>query len=330
MAEALALLSWEENGLVGTQTKLANFVSQLQSMLDINAAGIPCSYIDPTVIAECVPYAESTDDIPEEKYNASIIPIEFEDGIPIVNGIPVWERLDGEPIAYYKIFKEYRDMKLNDPARSRSMGRMAENMDVPGKFLTILSKIYNWMFRVKAFDMNYENEIALKRHHMALDLETKHSKYANTLVENAMKYLEEHPAQLNPKIAMQMVEIGMKYGRISVGLQGDKPGSQSAAGHQTNIAISQQMTHTEADLAIIGQGDMQGQRGRSQMSQVERQLADNMKDVSVLSSVMHVLNKSGALGQAVRVDLAGEKPASNEDNEIEGAYKIETEAGDSK
>lgn len=325
MTEAVALLQWQEQGIVANQNKLANFVQQLQSTLDINREGIPLQYIDPTVIASQVPYYDNAEDIPEEVYKEAIVKIDFEDGIPVANGLPLWERLDGETIPYYKLFKEYRDMKyyelkdtsINNKASytdtntvtetrtiigTRSLARLSEHCGVPGKLLNILARIYHWMMRVKCFDMQKEREIALKRQRRAEELEYKHSRAANELLEQAMKYIKEHPAQLNPKVAIQMVELGMKYGRISAGLLGDKPGTQSSVAHQTNIAISQSSTHNQADQMVIANmgSDNQGYKDGRNISDVERRMADSMKDNSNLMSIINVLNRSGALSAAIK------------------------------
>lgn len=318
MVEAVSLKVWEEQGIVSIQKKLADFVQQLQSMIELNREGIPLTLVDPTVIAECAPYAQSTDDIPEEKYHSAMTQVDFEDGIPVVNGVPLWERLDGEKMEYYKIFKEYRDMKyLSDAATpTRSMATLAEQLNIPGRLINILARIYHWALRVRCFDIFKEREIALKRRKQAEELEIKHAKYSNEMLENSLKWINEHPAAMNAKTAVQMIEIGLKYGRISLGLQGDKPGAQSAAVHQTNIAISQSNNLNEADQMVVANvgGDTQGLKDKSQLSAVERKLADSMKEPGNLMSVLHVLNKSGAFAAAVKTNMNEE---NNDDNIIE-------------
>jgi hypothetical protein len=344
MTEALAVLNWEENGILGSQRKLGDFVAQMQSTVENNYNGFPLQLIDATVVAECVPFAETLDDIDNDKYAAAIRPVEFEDDLPVIDGVPIWERLDGEKIDYYKIFKEYRDMRYIDTSdlATRSMARLAEKLNVSGRLLSILARIYHWVIRVRAFDIYKAREIEHIKQREQEELESKHSKNAAELLDSAMKYIREHNNQLNPKVAMQMVELGMKYGRISVGLQGDKPGAQSSVAHQTNIAISQSNTTQSADQMLIagnvgananaGAGANQGRRG--QLSGVERQLADNMKDQSNLVSILHVLNKSGALKVAV-AGTEADKPtldgdadtntdnAENTDSTVEANYTVE-------
>jgi hypothetical protein len=355
MAEALSLQVWESQGIIPLQRKLADFVHQMQQTIEINREGIPMSYIDPTIIAECVPHAETTDDIPEQKFRSAIVPISFEDGIPAVEGIPFWERLDGEKMDYYKIFKLYRDMRylpvimqdgvdtstsassatstassLSTPSTyvvgNRSMASLAERLNINGKLVNILARIYHWSIRVKCYDLYKERELALRKRIVAEELEHKHSQYSNKLLEDALKWLDTHPASINAKTAMQMIEIGMKYGRISVGLLGDKPGAQSSAVHQTNISVSSSHTINEADQMIIANGGANQSQGRTQGSAVERQMAANMQDPDNMMSILHVLNSSGALETAVKTSLSSKVKQMKEQND--DIIEVNAESGE--
>jgi hypothetical protein len=335
-SQSTELITWEQDGIVREQNKLANFIAQLQNLCDINQEGLPLQYIDPTVIAECLPYCETTDDVPDEKYKQAITKLDIEDGILCIQGLPFWERLDGETFGYYKIFKEYRDMKyVNDThLNTRSIARLSELINVPGRLLNILSKIYHWAPRIKTYDMFKQRDISLRRARQAEELEGKHAKYSNDLLEQAIKYLKEHPGQLNPKTALQMVELGMKYGRISAGLLGDKPGAQGqgSAVHQTNITLAQSTTHNQADQMVnINAGDTQGQgTSGGNKSRVEQQLADNMKDNTTLASVLHVLNKSGAFAaMKPREEKAQMTDSDGYDIDDAEVIEVEVQGGDS-
>jgi tetrahydromethanopterin S-methyltransferase subunit A len=75
----IALLDWEDKGTLQLNQKLANFVAQMQSMQDITSNGDYMSYIDPTIVAECIPYCETLDDMDEHKFNESVVKFDFED-----------------------------------------------------------------------------------------------------------------------------------------------------------------------------------------------------------------------------------------------------------
>ena len=340
----IATIDWEKTGVANLKHKLGQFVAQLQQMMEVNNGGDYRAYIDPTVIAEVIPYCETLDDLSDDQIKKATVKIDFEDGIPVVEGIPFWERLDGEPIDYYKIFKAYRDMKYENVVitgttashtviNNRSIAKLAELHNISGRILTTLSKIYHWSLRCKSFDFFKIREISLKKQHQAEELECKHSKYSNELLEQAIKYLKEHPSQLDPKVALQMVEIGMKYGRISVGLLGDKPGSSASAVHQTNINVSQ--TNNTADQMLnmqtgaSGNDTNQGSKGSGCGSDVERQYANNLKEESNLVSILHVLNKSGAFKNAISPEDKDKQVGKDEGDDFSDVIDI-TPVKDSK
>jgi hypothetical protein len=318
----LAVLEWQENGLVKSQNKLATFIAELQEQAPLHPtgalAGIPKYYIDPTIIAECAPYCTTTDDIPEKSLEAAEIPIDIEDGYPVVLGLPIWERLDGEKMGYYKLFREYRDMKYyNDThLNQRAIAKLAENVSVPGKLLSTLSKIYHWAFRVKAYDKYKATELAMKKQRNAEELESKHAKFSNELLEQAVNYLKAHKEKLEPKVALDMVQVGMKYGRISAGLQGDKPGSHSssAASHQTNIQIAQSATHNSVENSLSINANTPSADGNGGKD-IQQQFTGGLKNTGTMASILHVLNKSGALRSATEQNIEKDGEGAEEQNE---------------
>lgn len=326
MADALALQHWQDNNLVSTQNKLASFISELQAKIAISGGqgGLPEFYIDPTAIAECVPYCDSTDDIPEHQLNAAHVKIEQEsmvDGqggyvMPTVGGVPIWDRLDGEKIDYYKIFKEYREMKYTAITTSagaynghsglsqRSIGRLSEQLNTPGRLLTILSKIYHWGLRVRAYD-NYKTvEHQLVRERNAELLELKHAKFSNSLLEQAFDYLKTHEDKLDPKVAMDMINIGMKYGRISAGLPGDRPtceartgNNKSGYGNGTSFQGSDGYIANQINVVgniQSGENIVNSTNQSGPKNNIEQQFSSGLKNNGTVASILHVLNRSGA------------------------------------
>ena len=134
--EANALqLSWDA-GKIEVQKKLSEFVQYFQINLPRNIQGIPLQLIDPTVILQATVGAETTDDVDEDALRAATTNIDFSEGFPTIGGLPIWERLDGELIDYYKLFKEYREMKLL--YGSRSLARLSETHGISGIHLNYL------------------------------------------------------------------------------------------------------------------------------------------------------------------------------------------------
>lgn len=287
--EANALqLNWDA-GKVEVQKKLSEFVQYFQINLPRNTQGIPLQLIDPTVILQATVGAETTDDVDEDSLRAAITNIDFSEGYPTIGGLPIWERLDGEIIDYYKLFKEYREMKLL--YGSRSIARLAENHNISGAYLNYLSRIYHWQLRCCGYDQFKKAEKEMQRQMQIEQLENIHAEAANQLLTDAMSYFKKHPEQLNPKIALQMVQTSVKVSRLALGLGGDR-----VTGSPTHINI-QQSTHTDAESVM-------------QVNSVNT-ASPNKEDLTHLQSILHVLDSSGAFRESVPsevIELDPEEP----------------------
>jgi hypothetical protein len=278
MGTNLPALTWDP-GRYEFQRKLGNFVQYFQINLPTNAYGVPLQLINPMMLTDTLLDAETTDDVPDRVVENAIMSIDFEEGMPLADGVPIWERFDGEMVDYYNLFKQYKDMLY--VGGTRALAKLSANTNIEGKNLAVLSKVYHWQLRCKAYDAFKRMEAQRKRQYEIEKLESKHMEASKTLLEAGLKYLDDHPEQLNPKIALQMVQVAMKAGRLSLGLNADKPGSGDSA---PSININQTSS---------GGGDMSTtvEVGGQDSQQKEAPL-------DYLQSIVHILDKSGALDQA--------------------------------
>lgn len=279
MSDKIPALIWDD-GKFEFQRKLGNFVQYFQVNLPINGYGMPTQLINPLVIAENMLDCQTTDDIPEEILDASIINIEYDQGMPLVEGLPVWERFEGELVPYYDLFKQYREMLYT--TGSRAVSKLSAQHNIPGKSLQTLSKVYHWQLRCKAYDEYKKMEYERNKQFEIQRLETKHTKAADFLMDEALDYLKDHPEQMNPKIALQMFQTAVKASRLALGLSADKPdGSVRSA---TNINIHQSSGG--------------GESGATMSSSVHIGNGGAEQDTSYLQSIVHILDQSGALDKA--------------------------------
>lgn len=269
-----------DEGAVEVYRKLGNLVQYFQVNLPSNTHGIPLQLIDPSVLIGDLPSYESTDDVPSSVVKQATWDIVIEEAMPLIDGVPIWERLDGEPVGYYNLFKTYREALYLEG--TRAVTRVATLSGVPLRNLTMLSRAYHWPLRCKAYDFHKKLQAARMREVAIEKLESTHAKTADRLLEMSMTYLEEHEAQLSPKTAIQMLQVAAKMGRLAVGLQADKPGTDAGG---TNISINQTTMSGESS------------------SGSDAPLAVNTEqDVSHLQSILHILDKSGAFARTTVVD----------------------------
>jgi hypothetical protein len=268
-------------GAFEVHRKLGNLVQYFQVNLPTNAHGIPLQLIDPGVLIGDLPKYESSDDVPSAVIKKATWDITMEEAMPLIDGVPIWERLDGEPVPYYGLFKAYREALYLEGARA--VIKLSQSSGVPVRNLTMLSRSYHWAVRCKAYDLFKKMQAARMREIEIEKLEGKHAKVADKLLEMSMEYLEDHTAQLSPKTAIQLLQVAAKMGRLAVGLQADKPGTDSGG---TSINISQ---------TAMG--------GSDSSSNSDGPLAVNTtEDLSHLQSILHILDKSGAFPRTTVVD----------------------------
>lgn len=282
-----ALIEWDSTK-AGLQNKLGELVQYFQVSVPTNGDGIPVAYIDPTTIAQTLLDVETPDDVSDTIVKEATTPIEFDEGYPTIGGIPLWERLDGEPVPYYNLFKQYREMKYIQG--SRAIAKLADSSGMIGRHLNALARVYHWQLRTRAFDRFKEYEKQLARQQQVDQLETKHAKYANMMLEQAVNYLDNHPEQLSPKTAIQLAELAMRAGRLALGLNPDKPG-EGGPTHATNITISQNNADNinQMHIGSAGHGIGAGANGHG---------AGGAGDMKHLQDILQVLTYSGALDMA--------------------------------
>ena len=212
-------------------------------------------YIDAQVILDYLTDVTKTDEdpneIPERVINKASIAIEYIDGIPAVNGLPIWERLDCETLDFYHLFKIYREQKYvgvskekkqaENPAESegsvsndnalrryqRSFENLEEATGYTRKALYAISKVYHWQMRVGLYDQFHENFIEKEKNRMITLMETNHQKAAEGIFEKCVNYFEglgeKKLAKVSPKDMLGWMSKAIELHRLSLGLPGDKP-----------------------------------------------------------------------------------------------------------
>lgn len=281
-------------------TKLAAVVVQLQNSYFIGEN--PTRLVDPGSIATELPNTQVIEDFSESFLQSATIPVDYLDGIACVDGSPIWDRLENERMDFYNVFKLYRDSRyfmLDDGSyivKNRTIAGLARTLSVPAKVLMYISKIYHWAVRCNCYDTYMGMQMIKRRQQESLLLQSDQAKMAKALCDKAMQYINGNFDKLQPKEVLQALEIGLKFGRLSVGLLPDKPGTTN--GPQNNYSIVQNNTNNTADQMMINQLG-----GEADASPVERQLKQDIKDENNLLSILHVLQASGAMKTAVHEEL---------------------------
>lgn len=292
MVEACAAL--REIKVTKELKRLGSIVAQIQASFEVS--GFPSRIVLPGLIATELPNIESIEDFSEDFLQNASETVEIIDGMACIQGVPIWDRLTGERVAYFNAFKLYRDSRyfmLDDGTymiSHRTIAGLARELSIMPTILTYVSKTYSWLDRCKAYDSYMESMIQRRKNQEVAVLQSDHAQLARTLCDKAMNYLRKNFDKLQPKEVLQALELGIKFSRVSAGLLGDKPGSTSGA--QNSFSFVQNNT---ADKMV-----------QIQSNPVSTQLQQDIKQDDNILSILHVLQSSGAMSTAIHADLVSQ------------------------
>lgn len=284
--------------------RLARTVAQIQRTFNNNQQ--PSAIVDPQVVVEFIDHVDCFDDITDDERERSALTVEYLGEVPSIQGMPIWDRLPGERQDFFNVFKIYRDSRyflLDDGSQvvtSRTIGGLSQTLMIPGATMQYLSKLYAWDVRIAAYDSYMLRMQQRRQMQIANILQSDHLKIAQSLSKKAYSALN-NCSNLQPKEAIQLLDLSYKLARLSIGLLPDKPGSSATAvGNQTNLAIYQNTTHNNADQMMnINAAGAPTENG----GHVIQQLQEDMKQEDNILSILHVLQASGALTTAIHTNL---------------------------
>ena len=276
--------------------KLAQFIHILQAKL--TQLNQPNALLNPNYLAPHVPFCQTPEDVTDEMIHKSLWQVDIHAEHALIAGVPVWDRMEGERLDFYLLFKLYRDARygLIDSGDyvlcSRSLAGLAGKLDLPTQLLNVISRIYHWAARCEYYDTFFEMEIARRRQMEVQLLQRDHLKFSTQLLTNSIAFLHDNQHQLTPKDAISMAELGFKFSRLSLGLAPDKPLLNGFGGDPSAQGLSIQVNNAEQMVQL------------NTMGQAESRLHENIKEDDNLLSILSVLQRSGAMTTALGNDLA--------------------------
>ena len=277
---------------ITAMSNLGEYVSSLQINLPKNREGLPLEYVDPQILAE-TGFLDKNPNV--ENLDVAIIKLNYSEGFPTVDGMPFWERLDGETLPFYELFKQYRNqIDLNI---RRSIISIAESLNISSKFLYGLSRAYHWRQRAKAYDAYKIQKIELERNRNIQLMENKHHSAATKLFDLCMEHIDKNFGYddkeenllkiLSPKDIRELLEVAIKLERLSLGQHPDKPlisGDQSVV----NAIVTNYPSSTNQSPEVPAEIESKKQ----------------------LQNVVNILFSSGALDDAISKKLENKNAKS--------------------
>lgn len=249
---------------------------------------------------ELIPYSEKadTDLVPDEVIRSAQKDIVYYDDVPCIDGVPIYDRLSGEPVPFFSLFKAYRELK--ERVGTRSMVKLHEETGVPMDVIQVINRVWHWQVRVQPYDRQIQLNRSWERQRQARAFDATLTKRGADLIEMAMCYLEQHEMQLDPKVAVDLIKTLVPITRVASGMQADKPadaegavqglpggGSGSGVGASVNVSVQ--------NNTASGNGTVHGMAASEVIVKTEKQ----NEDPGHLASILNVLNQSGAFERVV-------------------------------
>lgn len=267
------MVAWDDRIFSVYRSLRANF-EQLQKHISFNHHGQPNSFVN---ITELLRHNSDLNfaNLDERLF----LPVIIQEGIPTINAMPIWERIEGEPTEAYEIFKQYRMMKeLN---KTRTMYNLSLLTNVPVSHLETMRHLFNWNYRIQAFDAYTAAERQLMLEQYRVEIEGKHLKIANKLAEQAFNYFKENESMITPKVALQMLDWAVKLERITTGLNPDGKGTINGS-ERIQLNVQNNIANT---------GDNTTSSSTSNKTEVEQ----TEEDKDRLATMVNILNEIGVL-----------------------------------
>lgn len=267
------MVAWDDRIFSVYRSLRVNF-EQLQKHISFNHHGQPNSFVN---ITELLRHNSDLNfaNLDERLF----LPVIIQEGIPTINAIPIWERIEGEPTEAYEIFKQYRMMKeLN---KTRTMYNLSLLTNVPVSHLETMRHLFNWNYRIQAFDAYTAAERQLMLEQYRVEIEGKHLKIANKLAEQAFNYFKENESMITPKVALQMLDWAVKLERITTGLNPDGKGTINGS-ERIQLNVQNNIANT---------GDNTTSSSTSNKTEVEQ----TEEDKDRLATMVNILNEIGVL-----------------------------------
>lgn len=293
-AQLDALAPLREFKLSPLHLRLQGLAGQLQQTFGTRAAWPNApqvhgyfAVLSPVLLSSHLADKSELTDFADEEAVELFTPLEQIGEQTTLNGYPVWDRFEWEQVVFFNLFKLYRDMRytfyneVDQLLAPRSMSKLAQAAHVEPRVVSYLSKLYLWQWRCELYDEWMERQQTarqLARRNLTLD---RHSKIGRGLVQKAYNALLRQADKLTPKDALAMLELGLKYERLSLGLPGDKP--EVAPGQSNGRG---------ATVNIVNQTN--SGNGAVAVAAPQQQLDDNLKKPDTLLGVLAVLQRSNA------------------------------------
>jgi hypothetical protein len=178
----------------------------------------------------------------DQLLNAAYIEIDYAEGYPTIEGVPVWNRLEFEPLKAYQQFEKYIELKQSHGVRQ--LGKLA-NGSPTLKQLKDYFDTYYWASRVKAYDLFLAAQLKHLREQRILSIEDSHYLQAESLLTKLKDFFDQYDTEtmleeLEFPQAIKALKELTQIQRVALGLsaQGGTNGGSNQIPAHANLELT--------------------------------------------------------------------------------------------
>lgn len=295
------------------QAKLGGFVKQLQMQIPTNGDGLPQTLVNPNAVFSQLINVDDVSQMDLPVINSSAYEVGYFDGCPVdvATGVPLWERLNCEPIPYYNLFEHYRDAGLR--GNRRTIVGVSRTTGIAPTIITALCHTWHWEIRSAAYDRYNAMIMEDKRKYMAEQFESEFFGNIQELGALATTYIAENMKKMDMKTATKLFEVAFNSGQKLITPHGNVGNKNSVGQPAVNVNIAN-ANGDNSNSAVIAPviNETQG---------IEEKVGKAMSDDTYMAGVLNILNEAGVFGSPEPKDVSNaaedviEAPYTIDDNE---------------
>lgn len=291
--------------------KLGKWVKALQQNVALDRFGRPMSYVDAEIVLTNTITFHNLEEFLDYPPEGVFIPIDYSQGYGTANGFPIWERLEGETLEYYNIFKAYLYLHEEQLKPLRMIEELEMRTRANSRQIKALMNIYHWQLRADEYDHFKEMHIQKQKEVAIIQMENKHHKMADKIMDKIGQTLETMNFETQElKDLIKLMELAVKLQRLSLGQDPTKPG--------TGEKPMEQQVHQIGSNYQINLGNQSTEQKK--LASIE----DSEQDVEDMAEIIAIMQACGAippteLGEEVEKAIAhvNTKPISGSDEDGE-------------
>ncbi len=205
-----------------------------------------------------------------EDIMSAFVPLVYDEGFPTFeNGDPFWTCLHYEPMEAYAAFVKYLAMSsggkmqvvldddledTSDPENIRgasgvrSISQLANELErddtqviAVQEQLQVWAQLYYWDWRAKAYDLFRVVQHRTQQEIRAIETQDSHYLISRRLIAKALEFMdddEDFKDQLTPKMALDMLRLGMTGERLAAGMSATGGSGDGTPAVHTSVSMS--------------------------------------------------------------------------------------------